>query len=182
MTQEECLLILGLEKGYSDEQLKIAYRNSALVWHPDRFKNQNEGLKKRAEKEMKQVNEAFQSLKSNRFSYPQQYSTPTSQPSPPPPPRPSAPPQRPPSTTTPSSRPSSPPPTSPRYSVNGQKTVKPAGTFILKRVIQVSAILIIIIIEIRIAYKVGLLGLFESLVILGVFYLWMLRRQQKKIK
>jgi hypothetical protein len=106
MTQDECLQVLGLEKGYSDEQLKIAYRNSALVWHPDRFQNQNEILKKRAEKEMQRVNEAFQALKSHSYTY-------SKAPSSPPPPR---------SASSPPPRPSTPPPSSaphpPRYSTS----------------------------------------------------------------
>ncbi|MGH2639701.1 MAG: NINE protein, partial [Rhabdochlamydiaceae bacterium] len=98
MTFEECLLVLGLEKAYTDEQLKNAYRNSALVWHPDRFQNPSEELKKRAEREMQRVNEAFESLKSNRFTHTQAYTSSSAQPTPPPkastPPRPSAPPPR----------------------------------------------------------------------------------------
>jgi hypothetical protein len=68
MSFEECLQILGLERNYTDEQLKSAYRNSALIWHPDRFQNQNEELRARAAKEMQRVNEAFQTLKSGRAS------------------------------------------------------------------------------------------------------------------
>lgn len=100
MSIEECLLILGLEKAYSDKQLKTAYRNSALVWHPDRFQSQNEDLRKRAEKEMQRVNEAYQSLKSNRFTSSYYSAPPTNastshRTSPPPPPRnPTPPPPR----------------------------------------------------------------------------------------
>ncbi len=98
MTFEECLLVLGLEKAYTDEQLKNAYRHSALVWHPDRFQNPSEELKKRAVREMQRVNEAFESLKSNRYTHSQAYTSSSAQPTPPPkastPPRPSAPPQR----------------------------------------------------------------------------------------
>ncbi len=169
MTQEECLQILGLEKGYTDEQLKEAYLTRAQVWHPDRFEN-NEKIRVRAEKEMKRINEANDALKSKKYTY-------SKAPSSPPPPQPSSP-QTP--RTSPPSRPSPPPPTSQSNSVNDRKTVKPVRAIKLERAIQVTAFLIIIIIEIRIAYKAGSTGLIASLAILGVYYFWLRSKKKKR--
>lgn len=102
MTQEECLQVLGLERGYTDEQLMESYRFHALACHPDRF-GQNEKLRLRAEKQMQRINEAKEALNSNKYTYSKPPHTPhssraSSQPpptrasEPPPPPRPSPPP------------------------------------------------------------------------------------------
>jgi len=82
MTEKECLQILGLEREYTDEQLKEAHRTLAQVWHPDRFQ-QNEKLRKRSEREMQRINEAFQALNSKKNTHSEPPPTPKSSAPPP---------------------------------------------------------------------------------------------------
>lgn len=51
--------VLGVAKGASAEELKAAYRKSALQWHPDRHQGED---KKKAEEKFKEINEAYQVL------------------------------------------------------------------------------------------------------------------------
>lgn len=50
--------ILGVTKSATDAELKSAYRKMALKWHPDR----NQDKKEEAEKQFKEINEAYQVL------------------------------------------------------------------------------------------------------------------------
>ena len=52
---------LDLEPGASIDQVKVAWRDLAQVWHPDRFAN-NERLKAKAEEQLKQINEAYRCI------------------------------------------------------------------------------------------------------------------------
>lgn len=57
-TKRDYYEILGVKKGASDAEVKAAYRKMALKWHPDR----NQDKKEAAEKEFKEINEAYQIL------------------------------------------------------------------------------------------------------------------------
>lgn len=70
--------ILGLEQGYSPEQLKRAHRDLAKIWHPDRFHN-DPPLAKKAERHLQRINEAHQYLKQHPDA-----AAPPPKPSPPP--------------------------------------------------------------------------------------------------
>ncbi|KAJ2081795.1 Molecular chaperone (DnaJ super) [Coemansia sp. RSA 988] len=50
--------ILGVPKDAKDEQLKTAYRKQALLWHPDRHKNDTE----KANAKFKDISEAYEVL------------------------------------------------------------------------------------------------------------------------
>ncbi len=56
-----CYEILGLRVGALPAEVKQAYRELAKLWHPDRFSDPQQKL--RAEEEIKQINQAYQSLK-----------------------------------------------------------------------------------------------------------------------
>lgn len=57
-TKRDYYEVLGTKKGASDAEIKAAYRKMALKWHPDR----NQDKKAEAEKEFKEINEAYQVL------------------------------------------------------------------------------------------------------------------------
>jgi len=51
---DRCYEILGLQPGASLEQVKQAYRDLAMVWHPDRFSH-NPRLQEKAQEELKKT-------------------------------------------------------------------------------------------------------------------------------
>ena len=55
--------ILELERGASTDEIKQSYKDIVTVWHPDRFPN-NSRLKQKAEEKLKEVNVAYDTLKS----------------------------------------------------------------------------------------------------------------------
>ena len=58
-----CIEILGLKPGASQEEVNQAYRDLANVWHPDRFVG-NPRLQKKAEEKIKEINAAYEYIKS----------------------------------------------------------------------------------------------------------------------
>jgi nucleotide-binding universal stress UspA family protein len=58
---ERFLDLFDLESNFSDEELKIAYKDLVQVWHPDKYSN-NERLKSRAETKIRLINEAYGTL------------------------------------------------------------------------------------------------------------------------
>lgn len=57
------LKILELDRTASMEDVNQAYKDSVNVWHPDRF-TRNPRLKRKAEEKIKEVNIAYETLKS----------------------------------------------------------------------------------------------------------------------
>jgi DnaJ-domain-containing protein 1 len=55
--------ILGLNPGASQEEVNQAYRDLVNVWHPDRFMG-NPRLQKKAEEKVKEINAAYEYIKS----------------------------------------------------------------------------------------------------------------------
>lgn len=55
---------LGLASDASAEQIKQAYHDLLWIWHPDRFEN-NPRVQKQAEEMIKEINNAYDHLKSN---------------------------------------------------------------------------------------------------------------------
>ena len=51
--------ILGVPKDASKNDIKKAFRNASLKWHPDRHTNDSDEEKKVAEEKFKEVNEAY---------------------------------------------------------------------------------------------------------------------------
>ena len=58
-----CIEILGLKPSASQEEVNQAYRDLANVWHPDRFVG-NPRLQKKAEEKLKEINAAYEYIKS----------------------------------------------------------------------------------------------------------------------
>jgi len=54
--------VLGLPEGARPDEVKVAWRDLAQVWHPDRFPADSR-LRAKAEANLKRINEAFESLK-----------------------------------------------------------------------------------------------------------------------
>jgi DnaJ-class molecular chaperone len=57
--------ILELENGATFEEVKQAYKDLATVWHPDRFCN-NARLQQKAQDKLKELNQAYEQLKSHQ--------------------------------------------------------------------------------------------------------------------
>ncbi|MFO7598299.1 MAG: J domain-containing protein [Candidatus Desulfacyla sp.] len=63
MTIQRSFEILELEQGATLDDARQAYKDIANVWHPDRF-SANPRLKHKAEQKLKEVNVAYETLKS----------------------------------------------------------------------------------------------------------------------
>ncbi|MDL1981111.1 MAG: J domain-containing protein [Deltaproteobacteria bacterium] len=63
MDIEQSFEILELDRGASTDEIKQSYKDIVTVWHPDRFSN-NPRLKQKAEEKLKEVNAAYDTLKS----------------------------------------------------------------------------------------------------------------------
>lgn len=67
MSQElnNCHEVLGVAEGASAQELKVAYRDLAKVWHPDRFTH-DPRLQQKAQEKLKEINEAYEQLTSGK--------------------------------------------------------------------------------------------------------------------
>ena len=63
MDIKRCFKILELDPGASPDEVKQAYKDIVNVWHPDRFSG-NLRLKEKAEEKIKEVNAAYDTVKS----------------------------------------------------------------------------------------------------------------------
>ncbi|GHT79108.1 hypothetical protein FACS1894130_06970 [Spirochaetia bacterium] len=55
--------VLGLEKNFTQDELKAAYRELAAQYHPDRCSSSSDRVRQTAEETMKRINEAYTRLK-----------------------------------------------------------------------------------------------------------------------
>lgn len=67
MDIRRCFEILELERNASLDEARQAYKDVVNVWHPDRFSN-NPRLKRKAEEKLKEINAAFEAVKSHLSS------------------------------------------------------------------------------------------------------------------
>lgn len=61
--------LLGVAPGTNGRELKQAYLDMAKVWHPDRFSH-DPRLQQKAQEKLKEINEAYERLKSGRTTRP----------------------------------------------------------------------------------------------------------------
>ena len=59
MAKRDYYEVLGLQKGASIDAIKKAYRKLAMKWHPDKWQQASEAEQKIAEKNFKEVGEAY---------------------------------------------------------------------------------------------------------------------------
>jgi len=67
MDINRCFEMFDLDHTASPDDVKQAYRDSVNVWHPDRFAN-NQRLKQKAEEKLKEINVAYEVLKTYQSS------------------------------------------------------------------------------------------------------------------
>ena len=63
MDIQQCFKILEIDRDASPDEAKQAYKDLVNIWHPDRF-SRNPRLKQKAEEKLKEVNIAYETLKS----------------------------------------------------------------------------------------------------------------------
>lgn len=55
--------VLGIEESASNEEIKKAYRRFAMKYHPDKVEHLGEEMKHNAEKQFREINEAYEEIK-----------------------------------------------------------------------------------------------------------------------
>lgn len=58
--------VLGINPTASDDEIKKAYRRLAMKYHPDKVEGMGDEVKKKAEEQFRQINEAYETLKALR--------------------------------------------------------------------------------------------------------------------
>lgn len=58
--------ILGIDSTATDDEVKKAYRRLALKYHPDKVEGMGEEIKKNAERQFREINEAYETIKQVR--------------------------------------------------------------------------------------------------------------------
>lgn len=81
ITYQQACIILGVAENSSIGDIKIAYRDLAQVWHPDRFATANDRIKSKSLVKMKEINEAYEVICNHLSSQKQEaYAEPTAKP------------------------------------------------------------------------------------------------------
>ena len=58
--------MLGINSSATDEEVKKAYRRMAMKYHPDKVEGLGEEVKRNAEAQFREINEAYESIKQAR--------------------------------------------------------------------------------------------------------------------
>lgn len=58
--------VLGIDPSATDEEVKKAYRRFAMKYHPDKVEHLGEEMKKNAEKQFKEIQDAYETIKAAR--------------------------------------------------------------------------------------------------------------------
>ena len=61
----DCLNVLGLKAGASDEEVKAAYRSLAKEFHPDKLSGMGEGIKNLAKEKFQMIQDSYEYLNKN---------------------------------------------------------------------------------------------------------------------
>ena len=61
--------VLGVSPSATQEEVVAAYKILAQIFHPDRFRDSSEAVRREAENRMKSLNEAYSSAKRGRLSH-----------------------------------------------------------------------------------------------------------------
>ncbi|MDA8164216.1 MAG: J domain-containing protein [Desulfobacteraceae bacterium] len=61
--EEDPYRVLGVEPGADFDRIKAAYRQLSQQYHPDKVAHLGEEFRKVAEEKMKEINQAYQTLK-----------------------------------------------------------------------------------------------------------------------
>lgn len=80
LDQSKAYELLGVKPGVSNRELKVAHRDLAKVWHPDRFLH-DPRLQEKAQEKLKEINEAYELLISGKTPRPVPPSPPSREPS-----------------------------------------------------------------------------------------------------
>ena len=67
-THKDPYKVLGISKEATDDEVKKAYRRMAMKYHPDRVAGMSEEMQRNAAEQMKEINEAYEQIKSLRPS------------------------------------------------------------------------------------------------------------------
>lgn len=62
-TKKDPYKVLGLDSNASNEEIKKSYRRLAMKYHPDRVEGLGEEVRKNAEAQFREINEAYETLK-----------------------------------------------------------------------------------------------------------------------
>ncbi len=65
-TRKNSYKVLGLDSTATDEEVKKAYRRLAMKYHPDKVEGMGEEVKKNAEAQFREINEAYEQIKAAR--------------------------------------------------------------------------------------------------------------------
>ena len=65
-TYKDPYKVLGLTSSATDEEVKKAYRRLAMKYHPDKVEGMGEEVKKNAEAQFREINEAYEQIKTAR--------------------------------------------------------------------------------------------------------------------
>lgn len=63
---DACYKVLEVDRSASNEEIKKAYRNMAIKYHPDKLNHLGEDIRNAAEEKFKKVNEAYDKIKKER--------------------------------------------------------------------------------------------------------------------
>ena len=63
---DSAYIILGVDRTATDEEIKKAYRNLAVRYHPDKVNYLGEDIRNKAKEKFQQINEAYEAIKKER--------------------------------------------------------------------------------------------------------------------